>query len=181
MSARLAIRPVLRSSLAVASRSSMTPATLLVPMIASRSASFQSMTPAEAQEMLIKQRSNRPTSPHLTIYKPQITMVLSGLHRITGVALSAGLYALGLSYALGPLVGLSVSSTAIAAAFGGLPFIVKFGSKLVAAAPFTFHSFNGIRHLVWDTASQLTNQAVVRTGLTVVGLSAVTTVGLLLL
>ena len=34
---------------------------------------------------------NRPLSPHLQVYKPQVTSVLSIFHRMTGVALSAGL------------------------------------------------------------------------------------------
>ncbi|KAK7205402.1 hypothetical protein BZA70DRAFT_156392 [Myxozyma melibiosi] len=159
----------------------MAPASRMLPVVARRAASIQSMTPAEAQELLVKQRSNRPTSPHLAIYKVQITMALSSMHRITGVALSASLYGLGLSYVFAPMLGYSVSSTAIAAAFGGLPVAAKFAAKLLAATPFSFHAFNGIRHLIWDTASQLTNKAVVQTGVAVLGASAVTVVGLLLL
>ena len=34
--------------------------------------------------------SNRPLSPHLQVYRPQLTSVLSITHRATGVALSAG-------------------------------------------------------------------------------------------
>ena len=34
--------------------------------------------------------NNRPLSPHLQVYRPQITSVLSILHRITGVALAVG-------------------------------------------------------------------------------------------
>lgn len=41
-------------------------------------------------ELLRQQRKVRPVSPHLTIYQPQITAVLSGLHRITGVAIGGG-------------------------------------------------------------------------------------------
>ena len=33
---------------------------------------------------------NRPLSPHLQIYKPQITSVMSILHRFTGIGLAAG-------------------------------------------------------------------------------------------
>ena len=35
-----------------------------------------------------KHMQNRPLSPHLTIYRPQLNSVLSILHRITGIALS---------------------------------------------------------------------------------------------
>ena len=34
--------------------------------------------------------SNRPLSPHLQVYRPQITSMLSILHRLTGVALAVG-------------------------------------------------------------------------------------------
>ena len=34
---------------------------------------------------------NRPLSPHLQVYRPQITSVLSILHRITGVVLALGI------------------------------------------------------------------------------------------
>jgi len=37
-------------------------------------------------------RLNRPMSPHLTIYKPQVTSMLSITHRITGIAVSGYIY-----------------------------------------------------------------------------------------
>ncbi|KAK9236599.1 hypothetical protein V1525DRAFT_406545 [Lipomyces kononenkoae] len=173
--ATLAARPAARSALSLVARSSRMSGHQLIPLIiARRSESTQSITPTEANDILIKQRGNRPTSPHLSIYKPQITWYLSGLHRITGVALSAGVYALGLGYLLAPVFGYSLTSAAIASAFGTLPVALKFGVKLFASLPFTFHSFNGVRHLIWDTASALTNKAVIRTGFTVLGLSAIT-------
>jgi succinate dehydrogenase / fumarate reductase, cytochrome b subunit len=92
------------------------------------------MTPAE-----------RPLSPHLQIYKPQLTSVLSISHRITGVFLGVG--TLFLVWWL------------IAAASGGSAFAVAqgfFGSWLGLlmlfgwSYSFFFHLCNGIRHLVWD-------------------------------
>lgn len=50
--------------------------------------------------------------------------------------------------------------------------------KMGLALPFTFHSFNGIRHLVWDTGAQMKNQQVVNTGWAVVGLTVVSALGL---
>ncbi|KAK9367808.1 hypothetical protein V1509DRAFT_625398 [Lipomyces kononenkoae] len=175
--ATLAARPAARSALSLVARSSRMSGHQLVPLIiARRSVSTQSITPAEANDILVKQRGNRPTSPHLAIYKPQITWYLSGLHRITGVALSAGVYALGLGYLFAPVFGFSLTSAAIASAFGALPVALKFGLKLIASFPFTFHTFNGVRHLIWDTASELTNKAVIRTGLTVMGLSTIASI-----
>lgn len=77
----------------------------------------------------------------------------------------------------------------LAVAFGALPIVTKVGIKTLIAAPFAFHSINGIRHLVWDSGMgrtcsltiadiALTNKQVIRTGWTVVGLSALTTIGL---
>ena len=86
-----------------------------------------------------------PLSPHLQIYKWQITMALSILHRATGVFLSLG--ALGLAYwllciASGPEIydGLSDHLSA------------WYGQVLIGASVFSlyFHLCNGIRHLFWD-------------------------------
>ena len=46
------------------------------------------------------------------------------------------------------------------------------------ALPFTFHSFNGIRHLVWDVGVGFANKTVMRTGWAVVGLSVASALGL---
>jgi succinate dehydrogenase / fumarate reductase cytochrome b subunit len=88
----------------------------------------------------------RPTSPHLTIYRFQYTMALSILHRITGVILSVGL--LPLAYWL----------TAIAAGPSAyeraLSLLASWPFKLLLAgwiAAFSWHLVNGIRHLSWDS------------------------------
>lgn len=49
----------------------------------------------------------------------------------------------------------------------------KVFAKFAVALPFTFHSFNGLRHLAWDTGRSITNLAVQRTGWAVVGVSVV--------
>lgn len=61
----------------------------------------------------------------------------------------------------------------MAAAFGSLPFAAKLLIKFGIAVPFTFHSFNGVRHLVWDTGRELSNKGVNRTGIAVMGLTVV--------
>ena len=61
----------------------------------------------------------------------------------------------------------------MAAAFGSLPVAAKVLLKFGITMPFTFHSYNGVRHLMWDTGVGLTNKEVVKTGWTVVGLSVV--------
>jgi succinate dehydrogenase / fumarate reductase cytochrome b subunit len=89
--------------------------------------------------------SNRPLSPHLQIYRPQMTTVLSILHRIAGVGL--GLGALLLVYwvvaaAAGP-DRFSVAQALIGSWFG---YLILFGFSVALF----FHLANGIRHLFWD-------------------------------
>jgi succinate dehydrogenase / fumarate reductase cytochrome b subunit len=87
----------------------------------------------------------RPLSPHLFIYRWPMTMVVSILHRVTGLALSLGLVVL--------VAGLMAASTGPEAwarftvAADSLP-----GRLLLAllTLAFFFHLANGVRHLVWD-------------------------------
>ncbi len=100
---------------------------------------------------------DRPLSPHLTIYKPIPTMVMSIMHRITGVALYAGT--------------LLVAWWLLAAASGPAAFDIAdgfFGSWLGRLILFGytwalfFHMFGGIRHLVWDTGKALEKETTTR-------------------
>lgn len=125
----------------------------------------------EEQAVLINQRKHRPVSPHLQIYKPQITMVLSSLHRITGVFMAFGFYGLTCGYAAASILNIPFDITSMVAAFGSLPVIAKVGAKAAMAFPFAFHSFNGVRHLVWDFGKELTIKGVYRTGYAVVALT----------
>jgi succinate dehydrogenase / fumarate reductase, cytochrome b subunit len=88
---------------------------------------------------------NRPLSPHLQVYRPQITSVLSILHRMTGVALTVGTVLLTwwlVAAAYGP------EQFANAQAFFGS----LFGQLFLWAFTFSlfYHLCNGIRHLLWD-------------------------------
>jgi len=132
----------------------------------------------ETTQILAKQRLNRPVSPHLTIYRPQITWVTSMLNRITGIALSGGLYLFGTAYLVAPTLGWHLESQALAAAFASWPIILQATTKFLVSMPFTFHCFNGVRHLVWDTASMFTNKQVNQTGWTVVGLTVLSSLAL---
>jgi succinate dehydrogenase (ubiquinone) cytochrome b560 subunit len=131
------------------------------------------MSPSDSYQILVAQRKNRPTSPHLSIYRPQITWYGSISHRLTGAILSGGFYVFGAAYLVSPLFGWHLDSASLAAAFGSLPVLAKVGLKVLVAFPFTFHSFNGVRHLVWDLGKEFSNKAVIRSGWTVVGISAV--------
>lgn len=118
----------------------------------------------QEEELLIAQRRNRPVSPHLTIYKMQLTAVLSSLHRILGVAMAGGFYALTTGYAAATLLSLPLDTATVVSAFSALPFAVKLGAKAAMAYPFAYHFLNGIRHLVWDFGKELTIPGVYRTG-----------------
>lgn len=134
----------------------------------SRPVSTESLPPDTS--ILAEQRLRRPVSPHLTIYQPQITWYASALNRITGSVLSGGFYVFGFTYLVSPLFGWHfLDSAVLASSFGALPWWGKAGLKFGVALPFTFHSFNGVRHLVWDTGRELSNQQVRVTGWAVVG------------
>lgn len=87
----------------------------------------------------------RPLSPHMFIYRWPMTMVVSVLHRATGLLLSLGLVAL--------VAGLASAADGPAAwehftdVMGSLPG--RLFLALVSLA-FFFHLANGIRHLAWD-------------------------------
>ena len=123
--------------------------------------------------ILAKQRLNRPVSPNIGIYRAQITWYMSGFNRITGSILSGAFYVFGFGYLVAPLFGWHIESPALAAAVGSLPIVAKVALKFGVAFPFTFHSFNGLRHLVWDSGRGFANQTVIRSGWFVVGLSTV--------
>jgi len=146
--------------------------------IQTRPVATQKMTPKDSYDILAAQRKLRPTSPHLTIYKPQMTSILSIMTRFTGGALSAGFYVFGAAYLVSPLFGWHLDSASLAAAFGTWPVMAKMLAKFTVALPFTFHSFNGVRHLIWDMGKEFKNQQVIRTGWAVIGLTLVSSLGL---
>lgn len=87
----------------------------------------------------------RPLSPHLTIYKPQITSILSIFHRASGVFLSIGIPLI--IYWLYALSGGPAAYETATAFFSHI--IIKIALFFWTAA-FYYHLCNGIRHLFWD-------------------------------
>ena len=88
----------------------------------------------------------RPLSPHLTIYRWPISMILSILHRITGVAMSVGLIVFVLWLAAIAFDQSSYESLqSVLATFIGRLLLLGW------CFAFFFHLSNGVRHLVWDT------------------------------
>ena len=115
----------------------------------------------------------RPLSPHLQVYSWQITMVMSILHRATGVALSVGAFL--------------VAAWLIAVA-GGAEHYAEFSSLLntwfgkLCLAGFSacliYHLLNGLRHLWWDIGNGYEIPKVYATGWTVVVLTVALTAAL---
>ncbi|HLF58249.1 MAG TPA: succinate dehydrogenase, cytochrome b556 subunit [Alphaproteobacteria bacterium] len=107
--------------------------------------------------------ANRPLSPHLQIYRWQLTSVLSILHRMTGVFLSAGAVVLVwwlFAAAMGD-AEFAVVQTLLASTVGKL-FLLGWTFSLF------YHLANGIRHLLWDTGFGFDIKTAYVTGWTVV-------------
>ena len=115
-------------------------------------------------------RQPRPLSPHLQVYRPQITSMLSFSHRISGVVLGAG--ALLLTWWLVAAVegpeSFDEVQTIIGSWYGRL---LIFGFTLA----FYFHLCNGVRHLFWDLGYGLELRSVYRSGWVVMVLTVVLT------
>ena len=110
----------------------------------------------------------RPISPHLQVYKPQITSVLSIFHRITGVALTFGLILL-----VAWIFTLSLGEEY----FEYFVMFIKSWFGLLILFGFTFalnyHLCNGIRHLFWDAGYGYEIETVHKSGLAVLVVSFV--------
>ncbi|XP_037025475.1 succinate dehydrogenase cytochrome b560 subunit, mitochondrial-like [Bradysia coprophila] len=139
------------------------------PMV--RTVSLKIVPPPEHEKLPYEEKNaflKREMSPHLTIYKFQITSVLSITHRFTGMALSGyaaalGIGALVLPYDFAAFVtmveGLHLSAASLA--------VIKF----TLAYPAAFHTCNGVRHLFWDMGKFLKLKEVYSTGYLMLGVS----------
>jgi succinate dehydrogenase / fumarate reductase, cytochrome b subunit len=112
----------------------------------------------------------RPTSPHLTIYRPQITSVLSILHRITGVALMVGTALLVTwlfvaAYQPGQYSGLHELMSSLVGR------VLLIGWTLA----FYYHLANGVRHLFWDMGKGFTIPQTTRSGIMVLVFTVIMT------
>lgn len=95
-------------------------------------------------------RGNRPLSPHLSIYRPQLTSITSILTRLTGNALLVGAL-----LAVWWFAAAATGPEAYARADG---VITSWFGKLVMLGSIWalwYHSLAGIRHLIWDTGRML--------------------------
>ncbi len=113
---------------------------------------------------------NRPLSPHLQIYKKQMTSVLSILHRMTGIALTFG--AIVLSYWLiSATYGPETFETAQSHLGSWIGRLILFGLTF----SLFYHMANGLRHLGWDFGFGFELSTVRATGIAVVVVSVALT------
>ncbi len=110
---------------------------------------------------------SRPLSPHLQVYRPMYTMVLSISHRASGVFQSVGMILL--AYWLVAAAG-GAGSYATAAKVFSNPFVKLAIVGWIVA--FWFHLFAGLRHLAWDAGFGFEKQSARRSGRLVVVLAA---------
>lgn len=120
--------------------------------------------------------SQRPLSPHLQIYRPQLTSILSISHRLTGVALAAGtaVLALWLIAAAGGADTFALINNHLAAWYGQV--LMVFWSFALF-----YHLCNGIRHLAWDAGWGLDIRTAYLTGYATVVAAVLLTAGAWLL
>ena len=115
--------------------------------------------------------ADRPLSPHLQIYRWQLTSILSILHRAAGVALSAGTIL---------LVWWLIAAAAGPEAYEGVQDFLGSWIGLLLLFGWTlslfYHLCNGIRHLAWDTGWRFELQTAHVTGYAVLAATVVLTV-----
>ena len=118
----------------------------------------------------------RPLSPHLQVYRPQLTSVMSILHRASGAVLATG--SLLLAFWLTALAGgpkfFGPLNESINHPVGQC---VLFGYSLALV----YHGLNGVRHLAWDLRIGLEIRQVYQSGYLVLGLTVLITATLWLL
>jgi succinate dehydrogenase / fumarate reductase, cytochrome b subunit len=114
----------------------------------------------------------RPLSPHLQIYRPQITSVLSSCHRLSGFGL-----VFSLLFFMAGVASLAMGESAYLAFMGFMG--TGIGQAIVCLSLFAFfyHLANGIRHLTWDYGYGYELSTVHRSGWIVVGFALVATLG----
>ena len=116
---------------------------------------------------------DRPLSPHIQIYRPQLTSVLSITHRLTGAALSGGSLL---------IVAWLVAGAAGPTAYHGLLSFMRSWIGLLLLFGWTFsivfHLCNGLRHLFWDAGRGFELRTIYASGWMVVATSVILTIGL---
>ncbi len=116
-------------------------------------------------------RGNRPLSPHLSVYRTQMSMLTSITHRITGIGLTLGAV-LVVWWFLAASTNAAYFETADAVLTSWFGSLILIGSLWALC----YHFLNGIRHLVWDAGRGLELEAAKKSGIAVVAGSVVLTI-----
>ena len=114
--------------------------------------------------------SHRPLSPHLQVYRPQLTSVLSITHRATGIGLSFGIILL-ITWLVAAAAGMNyfnMVNSVVTSWFGKL-VLLGFTWALF------YHLCNGIRHLFWDAGFGFELSTVYKSGYVTVAGSIILT------
>jgi succinate dehydrogenase / fumarate reductase, cytochrome b subunit len=113
---------------------------------------------------------SRPLSPHLQVYRPQLTSVMSIMHRASGAVLATGSLLLAL-WLVALAAGTAVFNPVADAMQHPLGQLVVLGYSLALV----YHGLNGIRHLMWDLRIGLEIKQVYQSGYLVLGLTVLVT------
>ena len=112
----------------------------------------------------------RPLSPHLQVYHPQLTSVMSIMHRASGAVLATGSLLVAL-WLVALAAGTTVFNPVADAIQHPLGQLVVLGYSLALV----YHGLNGIRHLMWDLRIGLEIKQVYQSGYLVLGLTVLVT------
>ena len=115
----------------------------------------------------------RPLSPHLQVYRPQLTSIMSIMHRASGAVLATGSLLVAL-WLVALAAGSAVFNPVADAMQHPLGQLVVFGYSLALV----YHGLNGIRHLMWDLRIGLEIKQVYQSGYLVFGLTFLVTAAL---
>lgn len=96
--------------------------------------------------------SKRPLSPHLQVYRLTLSMIMSGLHRITGLALCVGMIMLTW-WLLAAAAGQNAYGTFEAFETSWIGRLILLGFSWAAL----HHLIGGLRYLVWDLGIWIEN------------------------
>ena len=114
--------------------------------------------------------SKRPLSPHLQVYKPQMTSMMSILHRITGAGNMVGLLLFSW-WLISAASGFDSYATFISFMTSGFGLFLLFGWTLSVF----YHMCNGIRHLFWDTGRLFKIENAYKAGYVVLAMTVILT------
>ena len=117
-------------------------------------------------------RVDRPLSPHLDIYRWQVSNTLSILHRMTGVFLSLGAVAFVI-WLVSVGAGVETYSRVNAVLQGPIGVLLLLGWTF----SFFYHLCNGVRHLAWDIGLGFEPEFARKSGWLVIILATVLTIG----